>query len=333
MAAEQANSTANSPAQSRTSTYSLCVIASRDRYGLAAALIYAALAFGFFGRDFTGGLSAVHLGRGPDPAFFMWLMAWWPHALAHRENPFVSPNVWAPTGFNLAWETGIPLASIGMAPLTAAFGPVASYNLLCLFCPMLAAWSAFVLARHLGARWPAALFAGYIFGFSSYMMAEMIGGHPALMLIFPVPLFFLIGLKAYAGAIRPLTFIAIAALLIVTQFLLSAEIAATMEAFAALALFIGWYLADNTQRSRIVALIVPLILANCGAALILTPYLYSMLVAGIPQAAINSPAAFSTDLLNFVLPTPTVQIGTVAQLRAIAARFPGNFGEAGGYIA
>jgi hypothetical protein len=38
-------------------------------------------------------------------------------------------------------------------------------------------------------------------------------------------------------------------------------------------------------------------------------------------------------VLNFIVPTHTVQIGAIAPLEAIAARFPGNIGEAGGYIA
>ncbi|HEX4210373.1 MAG TPA: hypothetical protein VHY56_08270, partial [Candidatus Binataceae bacterium] len=304
-----------------------------DRYGAAAVLIYAVLALGFFGRSLGDGLSAAHLGRGPDPAFFMWLLVWWPHALAHHENPFLSPNVWAPSGFNLAWETGIPLASILMAPLTKGLGVVASYNLLCMLCPILAGWSGYILTRHLGARWPAALIAGYIFGFSPYMLGQMLGGHPTLMLVFPVPLFLLLGLKAYEGAITPATFGAIAIVLIVTQFLFSAEVAATMEGFAALALLLAWYSASAVERAGIGKLMLSLILANLGAAVLLLPYLYSMFAHGVPPTPINSPVAYSTDLVNFVVPTPTALIGVTAPLKAITERFSGNFGEAGGYIA
>ena len=305
----------------------------RDPCGLAAGIIYSLLALIFFGHDFIGGLSAVRFGRGPDPSFVIWLLAWWPHALANHENPFLSPNVWAPSGLNLAWAVGMPLASIVIAPLTATLGPVAAYNLLCMLCPALAGWSAFLLARRFGTRWHAALIAGYIFGLSPYMLGEMIGGHPNLMLTFPVPLFVLVGLKAYDGTIQRRKLAAIAALLIVAEFLCSTEVAATMEAFAAITVLVGWYLAKPSQRSCIGALIVPLIMANLGAALILSPYLYYMIAYGIPHMAINSPAAYSTDLLNFLLPTPTVQIGVIAPLRAIAMRFPGNIGEAGGYVA
>jgi len=304
-----------------------------DRYGLGAATIYLAFALLCFGRDLFAGLPAVHFGRGPDPSQMIWLLAWWPHALAYHENPFISPNVWAPAGLNLTWAVGMPLASIVLAPVTAWLGPIAAYNLLCLICPVLAGWSAYLLARHLKARWDSAVLAGYIFGFSPYMLGTLIGGHPSYSLTFPIPLLVLIGLKGYEGAIGPRTLALTAALLIVAEFLYCTEITATMVFFGAITLLLAWYLAQADQRLRISELIRPMLWANVIAAAVLGPYLYYTLAFGIPHGPINSPTAYSTGLLNFFLPTPTVQIGTFTPLRTIAARFPGNIGEAGGYIA
>jgi hypothetical protein len=316
-----------------TESKSSCAIVSRDRYGLGAAAIYLALALPYFGRDLSTGLSAVRFGHGPDPSQMIWLLAWWPHALGHRENPFISPNVWAPIGLNLTWAVGMPLASIVLAPLTAWLGPIDSYNVLCLICPVLAGWSAYLLVRHLKSRWHAGLFAGYIFGFSPYMLGALIGGHPYLSLTFPIPLIVLASLRAYEGTIKLVTLTWIAALLIVAEFLFSTEVAATIEVFGGTALLLGWYLADGNERAQISALFIPLLWANAIAAVLLAPYLYYMLAFGVPHGAINSPAAYATDLLNFFLPTPTVQIGGLAPLKAIAGRFSGNIGEAGGYIA
>lgn len=312
---------------------SLRAIVSRDRYGLGAATVYLAIGLLCFGRDLSAGMSTARFGHGPDPSQMIWLLAWWPHALAHHKNPFISPNVWAPIGLNLTWAVGMPLASVLLAPFTAWLGPIGSYNLLCLICPLLAGWSAYLVVRHLKARWHAALFAGYIFGFSPYMLGALIGGHPYLSLTFPIPLMVLSCLKAYEGAIRPSTLTVTAALLIVAEFLCTTEVAATMEVFGGVALLLGWYLARADQRLRINALFVPLLCANVIAAVLLAPYLYYMLAFGVPHGAINSPAAYATDLLNFFLPTATVQIGGLAPLKAIAGRFPGNIGEAAGYIA
>ncbi|HEX4209105.1 MAG TPA: hypothetical protein VHY56_01830, partial [Candidatus Binataceae bacterium] len=134
-------------------------------------------------------------------------------------------------------------------------------------------------------------------------------------------------------AIMPATFGTIATVLIVTQFLFSAEVAATMEGFAALALLLAWYSASAVERAGIGKLMLSLILANLGAAVLLLPYLYSMFAHGVPPTPINSPVAYSTDLVNFVVPTPTALIGVTAPLKVITERFSGNFGEAGGYIA
>lgn len=305
----------------------------RDRYGFGAAAAYLAIAVLYFGRDLLSGLSAVRFGHGPDPSQMVWLLAWWPHALANRTNPFISPNVWAPAGLNLTWAVGMPLASLALAPITAWLGPIASYNLLCLTCPVLAGWSAYMLASHLHTPWHAALFAGYIFGFSPYMLGALIGGHPYLSLTFPIPLIALICLKAYSGEIRPWTFTSIAALLIIAEFLCSTELAATMVAVGASTLLLAWYLAPEDERRRISELLGPLLWANAIAAILLTPYLYYMLAFGVPHGAINSPAAYATDLLNFLLPTPTVVIGTFPSLKTITSHFQGNIGEAGGYIA
>ena len=76
-----------------------------------------------------------------DPAAFMWSLAWWPHAISHGLNPFVSHYLWSPTGVNLAQAAMIPTAAIAMSPFTALFGQTFSYNLLAIFSPALAAFT------------------------------------------------------------------------------------------------------------------------------------------------------------------------------------------------
>src|SRR5208337_1522440 len=154
---------------------------------LSALLVYMILSLALFGVLVVPNFSTSYLGRGADPSIFMWDLIWWPHALANHLNPFISQVVWAPAGYNLAWATSLPGPSLIMAPLTRLFGPVVSYNLLCLLAPVIAAWSTFLLCRHVcKCFWPA-LLGGYIFGFSSYMLGQM-RGHLFLVLIFPVPL-------------------------------------------------------------------------------------------------------------------------------------------------
>ena len=51
-----------------------------------------------------------------DPELFVWSFAWWPHALLHGQNPFVTHAIWAPSGVDLAWANTLPVwtRSIGL---------------------------------------------------------------------------------------------------------------------------------------------------------------------------------------------------------------------------
>jgi hypothetical protein len=54
--------------------------------------------------------------------------------------------------------------------------------------PALAAWTAYLLCRHLVGSFLPALSGGFFFGFSPYLINEFGQGHPNLSLVFLVPL-------------------------------------------------------------------------------------------------------------------------------------------------
>jgi hypothetical protein len=74
-------------------------------------------------------------------------------------NPFVSKEVWAPVGVNLAWAQTAPALAVALAPVTYLAEPPVAYNVAALLMPALAAWTAFLLCRRLtrGALWPSPL--------------------------------------------------------------------------------------------------------------------------------------------------------------------------------
>ena len=132
-------------------------------------------------RDVVGGLFT-------DPQIFVWSFAWWPHAILHGLNPIYTHQIWAPDGFNLAWATSVPGLAIAFAPLTLLFGPVLAYNVASILMPALAAWTAFLLCRRVtgGAAWPS-LAGGYLFGFSTYILAaELTHIFSAAVFLLPV---------------------------------------------------------------------------------------------------------------------------------------------------
>ena len=141
-----------------------------------------------FARPAASHFATSYVGRGVDQPFFIWCLVWWPYALVHHLNPFVTRLIFAPAGLNLTWTTPIPLLSLLAWPLTRALGPVATYNLLCVICPALAAWTAFLLCRYLTAAFWSSLIGGYLFGFSAYVLGHVLGGHPDCFAVFLVPL-------------------------------------------------------------------------------------------------------------------------------------------------
>ena len=159
-----------------------------DLRALYAFALYLALSIIVFGRGLFGYLSDFYFGIGVDPGLMMWSLVWWPHALAHGLNPFLTKIIWAPLGFNLTWSTTITLASLLFAPLTLTMGPVATYNVLCLMSLPIDALCAFILCWHITRDYSASLLGGYIFGFSPFMLGQLTSGHLHLLLAFSVPL-------------------------------------------------------------------------------------------------------------------------------------------------
>lgn len=308
-------------------------LASSRLASCGALFAYGGISVAIFARALWENFGNYHLGLGNDPSFLMWALVWWPHAIHSGINPFLCKIVWSPEGFNLAWSGGIPLPSIVSYPLIAGAGPVVTYNLLCLVALPVAAWSAFHLCRDFAHSWGAAFLAGYLFGFSPYMLGQLIGGHLNLMLAFPAPLMVWCALRAFDGRLLCRRFVILLTALFVAQFLFSIELAASVVIFGAIALLLGWFLGGDAVRIRLrTALLEPIAWSFLMSLLLLSPYLFYLFQPGAPRTAINSPGAFSADLANLIVPTSTVQLGRISWLQAVARRFPGNIGERDAYF-
>ena len=305
--------------------------ASGWRGGAAALLIYLGLSTLLFGRASGGGLSSFYVGNGPDPPQSIWFLAWWAHALANRVNPLFTHALWAPGGFNLAWTTNIPLAAWLMLPVTRALGPVAAYNILCLLCPAVVGWAAFVLCRHIVREFGPALLGGFVFGFSPYLLCKLLGDID-LALVPMLPLAAYLTLRALDGTMRRPTFVVLLALVLGAQLLLFIEIFATMTMSAAMAIAIALLVTGEDDRGRIRALIAPIALSYALAITLLAPYLYYLFAFGFPHGAIWSTSTGSIDLLNFLVPVPTNALGRLDAMRAISVNFRAGIYDTDAYL-
>lgn len=262
--------------------------ASGWRGAAAALLIYLGLSMLFFGRTLGGGLSSFYVGNGPDPPQSIWFLAWWAHALAGRFDPFFTHAVWAPQGFNLAWTANIPLAAWLMFPVTRTLGAVAAYNIICLLCPAVVGWAAFVLCRHIVREFAPALLGGWVFGFSPYLVCKLLG-NVNLALVPMLPLAVYLTLRALDGTMRRRTFIVLLALVLDAQFLLFIEIFATMTMSAAIAIAIALLVTGEDDRRRIRALVAPIALSYALAMAVLAPYFYYLFASVFRTARSGRP--------------------------------------------
>jgi hypothetical protein len=269
---------------------------SRDR--LWPLGLYAALSLILFGIPVLGDPAHRIIASDPvDSSQFMWFFAWWPHALLHGLNPFVTHAIFYPDGFNLTWSTAMPGPSVVLAPITLAFGPAVTWNVIQLCSPALSAWTAYLLCRHVTRRlWPS-LIGGYLFGFSPYMLVHLTGG-PYLALVPLVPLMVLLVLKAIEGSIGSRAFVISMAVVMAAQYLISSEVLATSTVFGAFALILafGFY---PERRGALIRVVKLLTTAYLGTAIVISPFLYYFFFGHqYPPGAIG----FEADLTSFVIP-------------------------------
>jgi hypothetical protein len=305
---------------------------ARDTRGTFPLLLYTALSIFFFGRSLISHPSERYIGNGADPSQFMWYLRWWPYAIAHRLNPFLPRVIWPPTGVNLAWSASIPLPSVAAYPLTSTLGIVPTFNLLCLACPALAGWAAFLVCRYVSRSYWPAVFGGFIFAFSSHMLGKTFGNlNDAL--VFPVPLVLYTALLWKDRRIGTNLFVALLSSLLVVEFLSFIETFATMSLFGALALILAIVLSGGEQRRRLIEMALPVTLSYVLAFVVVSPYIYFLIAYPLRTAEIMPTAAFSIDPVNFFIPTSLNELGRLPFFAHIASSYTGGLMESGGYLA
>jgi hypothetical protein len=267
-----------------------------------------------------------------DPAAYMWALSWWPHALSHGLNPFVTHYLWTPTGVNVAQGAMIPTAAIVMAPVTALVGPIASYNILSIAGPVLAALTAYLLCRRIVRRELPAVAGGYLFGFSAYEFAQL-AGHLNLTLIFLIPAMVHVALRRVDREISRRAYVAWIGLLFVLQVGLSTELLADGIAVGTIAMAAARVLVPKPRRSRIDGLLFETLAGGLIALVLTAPFIYYALFSGsFPQGAPNLSDAYGLDLLNPFFPTYSTWLGHHDFL-PLGLTYEGkNVSEADGYL-
>src|SRR5262249_33162662 len=160
-------------------------------------------------------------------------------------------------------------------------------------------WTVFLLARHLTrAAWPS-FAAGWIFGFSSYVMAAGLT-HIFSAAVFLLPLTALAVLRFVEGETSRRALALQMGAILAAQMLISTEILFTLTLALITSLALAALLVARA-RPRIRRALLPLAAGYALAAVVTAPFLYYV-VSGNGSHPPPGARNFSADLLNFVLP-------------------------------
>lgn len=305
-------------------------VAHPVRRGAAAFAIYLAASIIQWGLPVVGHLGTryVAAGRG-DPDFYRWALAWTPWALGHATNPTVTGVVFAPHGVSLAWSAFVPGPALVIWPVTRLFGTLASYNVLMLLAPALAAWSAYLLCHRITRSFWPSLMGGVLFGASASIAGQM-QAHLNLVLVFPIPLAVYLVVRKTEGSIGTKAFVAWMVIVALGLISISTELFATAVVFGAIAFGLA-SIASGTDRRKVLTSAASTVLALAiVGGLVLLPYLLPVL-RDAPSASIRPIDRASIDLLGVVVPREGALVGGSA-FTSITDRFTAHPSEDGGYL-
>jgi len=163
------------------------------------------------------------------------------------------------------------------------------------------------------------------------MLAQTLGGHLVLTLVFPVPLALYIAARSLDRTLKPSISGALMGVTLAVQFFLSVEIFAIFTVFGVMAIMLALGFTLGEDRRRVGKILTPIAGASALTLLLVGPYLYFMLAYPGPKAESWGASLFSADALNFMIPTTVNALGGLHALRVISAKFQGNIFESGAY--
>lgn len=309
---------------------------------LFAGVVFLAISLIYFGIPVVTHLGTRYVGQGEDPIQYVNALLWWPWAILHGHNPFIDHWLWAPVGQSLLWVTSVPSISLVMSPVTLSLGPIDAYNIAMILGPAMSAFAMYRLLGFITNRYSLQLFAAYMFGFSTYTLGQMLG-HLHLIWNFPIPLLIMVGIivhRTFEKQEKPRVALRIWAIaLIVFLFGTSVELVTTFSFASAISMLIAWLVLKRTKNdgehrkiliSTFRSTLRWLTSTYVISLIVLSPMILFMLLHRFYTGYPNNPTIFSSDLLNYVVPTGVTIGGRV--FYGISNTFSGNWSEQGAYL-
>lgn len=264
----------------------------------------------------------------------IWYHAWARWAVAHGVSPVLSDHLNAPSGINLAWQTSQPLTGWASWPIAVGAGPYAAYDVVATLALALSAWCCYLAIRRWVPSRVAAFCGALLYGFSPYMAAHSLG-HLNLTTALVPPLMLLALDEVLVRQRRsPWRTGAVLGVLAVVQLFIAEELLATEALMAVFGVAVLLLLhrrlpdlrarAGNVLRALVAAAVVLLV---GGGWLLAVQFTGPHHLGGTFQ----HPGGFSSDLLQFAVPTSVQQVFPGAAGRVVA-HFTGNLSEQTAYL-
>lgn len=296
-----------------------------------ALLAYAALAVLLFAGAWTHPAGAW-IGYDDDPHLFIWYLGWTPHQLEAGQNPLFTSVLQAPGGVNLMWNTAVVAPALVLWPVTAAFGPIVSYNVLVTAAVALSAWCGYLAARRLVPGELAAGLAGLVYGFSPYMVAQSLRHPHVSLVVFPPLALILLHELLVRRRRSPLLVGALLGAAAAVQLLTGEEILAytALVAGAGVVLLAALHPAEVAARVPRAAAGLAVALA-CFAFLAAYPLWFQFFGPQRVSGVLQPPDVYVNDLLGFVVPSDLLALSG-GPTSAITRGFTGNIAETDAYL-
>ena len=196
------------------------------RFYLVVGGVALAASVGLWWHAWSGGPSTTMTCDCTDAGRAVWYLGWVPFALGHGHALWHSDWQFATHGFNLLTDTSILGIGVPMAPVTAIFGPVVSFNVASTLAPAATTVSmAWFLRRRVGHDGAVALGA-FAYGFAPFTVVQLAYGWLNLASLALLPLMAAcVDELCFRGARRPVAAGAALGGLLAIEFFVSAELA------------------------------------------------------------------------------------------------------------
>jgi hypothetical protein len=297
-----------------------------------AVVVYVVLAVGLFWPVWSTHPSTVSE-VGGDQFSTMWFLQWAAHSLLHGLNPFFSGYANHPFGVNLLTNTSVLLLGWVSTPITLAWGPVASFNVLITLALPASATAGYFFARRWVSWWPAAFVAGLLYGFSPYEISQSAGHLNLTFIVIPPLVFLVLHELAVRQQGRPGRWGVVLGLLATAQFFVSSEVLASTIVIGVVALAATAYFGRHQVRDRARYFLVGAAWAIGTAVVLLAyPLWFALRGPGSIGGAIQLvPQGYRADLLGPVVPDSLQRLAP-HHLASVADHFANSITENGSYL-